>query len=255
MNSLARSIVVGSAAFSAGVAGMLMDCSIPVAVLSDAKGSVAAMVGLVGLLLALVLGLLIGAAFGVFTKQQSDAYSLAPLAIEIDRAHEQFGQDGLIGRAHLRRAVAQTRARFFGDDGRGPKPYTYDEMKATFAAMDDYFDGLEPITNKQQRALNKARDLARKYQDTQMLMAHQLANPFPPHVLNIVVYWACALFLGNGLVTKPNAIAVIAFLAGAVSIAIAIFLILELINPYTGVIRLSPAGLDRLLTALETSSQ
>lgn len=177
------------------------------------------MVGFVGLLLTLVLGLLVGAAFGTFTKQQSEAYSLVPLAIEIDRAHQDFGTEGAVGRAHLRAAVKQTRARFFGGDGRGPRPFTHEEMRAVFAAQDNYFEELEPATEKQRRSLKKAWDLARKYQDTQMLMANQLANPFPPYVLNIVVYWACALFLGNGLLTTPNAITMVAFIAGATSVA------------------------------------
>ena len=83
-----------------------------------------------------------------------------------------------------------------------------------------------------------------------MLMARQLANPFPPYVLTVVVCWASALFLGDGLVAAPNALTVLAHLAGAAAIATAIFLILELSQPYTGVIRLSPAGLDRVLQVL-----
>ena len=90
----------------------------------------------------------------------------------------------------------------------------------------------------------------RKLADTQMLMARQLANPFPPHVLTVVVSWASALFLGNGLVAAPNAVTVLAHFAGAVSIGIAIFLILELSHPYTGLIRLSPDGIDRVLEIL-----
>jgi hypothetical protein len=34
--------------------------------------------------------------------------------------------------------------------------------------------------------------------------AAQLANPFPPYVLVVVVCWASALFLGNGLDAAPN---------------------------------------------------
>ena len=43
---------------------------------------------------------------------------------------------------------------------------------------------------------------------------------------------------------------VVAHLAGAIAIGSAIFLILELSSPYTGVIRLSPAGIDRVLEIL-----
>ena len=56
----------------------------PAQTLTEAKGTVGAMVGLATLLLALVLGLLIYTAFAVFATQQSEAYSLGPLVVEID---------------------------------------------------------------------------------------------------------------------------------------------------------------------------
>jgi hypothetical protein len=98
--------------------------------------------------------------------------------------------------------------------------------------------------------LISARDLAKKFAETNMLMARQLANPFPPYVMGVVVCWAAALFLGNGLAAPPNAITILAHLAGAIAIASAIFLILELSSPYTGFIRLSPASLDRMIESL-----
>jgi hypothetical protein len=113
-----------------------------------------------------------------------------------------------------------------------------------------YFDSLKPTTETQRSLLATAKDGVRKLADTQMLMARQLASPFPPYVITVVVCWASALFLGNGLVAATNAVAVLAHLVGAVAIGSAIFLILELSNPYTGVIRLSPAGLDRVLQVL-----
>ena len=83
-----------------------------------------------------------------------------------------------------------------------------------------------------------------------MLMARQLANPFPEHLLIVVVFWACLLFLGDGLVATPNAVTVAAHFLGAIAVASAVFLILELSHPYSGVIRLSPAPLDRLMLQL-----
>jgi hypothetical protein len=250
MNSLTRSIAVGLITFGASVAGMLIQWAVPLDVLTASKGAVGGMVGLVTLLLALVLGLLVWTAFGVFTSQQSEAYSLGPVVADIDLALEQYGPEGAAGRAGLRASLERSRARFFGEARQGPRPYTFEEMKAIFAGLDGYFDSLEPKTDRERRLVNKAWDLARKYQDTQMMMTRQLASPFPPHVLTVVVCWAAALFLGNGLVAAPNAVTVIAHLAGAISIATAIFLILELSHPYTGTIRISPAGVDSALRAL-----
>ena len=252
MNSLTRSLAVGAITFGASIVGMLIQLAVPLDVLTASKGAVGSMVGLVSLLLALVLGLLIWTAFGVFTSQQSDAYSLGPVVADIDLALERYGPEGANGRAGLRASLQRSRARFFGDAGQGPRPFTFEEMKAIFAGLDGYFDSLEPATDRQRRLLTKAWDLARKYQDTQMQMTRQLASPFPPHVLTVVICWATALFLGDGLVATANAVTVIAHLAGAVSIATAIFLIFELSHPYTGYIRISPAGVDSALRALGT---
>ena len=250
MHSMRRAIAFVMMTFGASVAGMLLQWVVPAQYLTEAKGTVGAMVGLVTLLLALVLGLLIFTAFSVFTTQQAEAQSLGPVVIELDLALEQYGPEATLGRAGLRAALERSRARFFGDAKHGPQAYTFEETRATLHGLNSYFDSLEPSTEAQRQLLTSARDLAKKFAETQMLMARQLANPFPPYVLVVVVCWASALFLGNGLVATPNAVTICAHLAGAIAIGSAVFLMLELSQPYLGVVRLSSAGVDRLLQVL-----
>ena len=250
MSALNRSIAVAAITFGASLVGMALQWVVPADILTASKGSVGAMVGLVTLLLALVLGLLVFTAFSVFTTQRDEAYSLGPMVAEVDLALEQYGPEAAGGRAGLYAALQRSRVRFFGDSERGPQPFTFEEMRAIFLSQNSFFDRLKPTTDAQRGLVATAKDQTRKLADTQMLMARQLASPFPPHVLSVVVCWASALFLGNGLVAAPNAVSVIAHLAGAISIGIAIFLILELSSPYTGLIRLSPAGIDRVLEIL-----
>jgi hypothetical protein len=59
--------------------------------------------------------------------------------------------------------------------------------------------------------------------------------------------WASAVFLGYSFNAAPNAPTVLAHLLGAIAVGSAIFVILELSHPYSGVIRLSSAPVDRLL--------
>jgi hypothetical protein len=250
MHSLYRSIIVAAITFGASVVGMALQWVVPADALTASKGSVGAMVGLITLLLALVLGLLVFTAFSVYTTQQAEGYSLGPVVIELDVLLEQYGADAIRGRVGLREALGRARRRFFGDVKRGPQAHTFEETRATMTWMNTYFDSLQPSTERQRQLLTSARDLAKKFAETQMLMTRQLANPFPPYVLAVVVCWASALFLGNGLVAPANAIAVLAHLAGAIAVASAVFLILELSQPYTGVIRLNSAGVDRLLQVL-----
>jgi hypothetical protein len=250
MQSLKQTIAVVLTTFGASILGMFLQGVVPTQTLAASKGTVGAMVGLVTLLLALVLGFLVFTAFSVFSTQQSEAQSLGPLVIELDLALENYGGDGASGRAGLRAALERSRVRFFGDIRRGPQPWTFEETRATLQGLGGYFDSLSPATDRQHQSLATARDLAKRFNDTQMLMARQLANPFPPYVLVVVVCWASVLFFGNGLVATINAVTVIAHLAGAAAIGSAIFLILELSQPYTGFVRLSSVGLDRLLTVL-----
>ncbi len=250
MKFLTQAIVVMLITFGASVIGALLQSVVPVQTLSESKATIGAMIGLITLLLALVLGFLVFTAFSVFSIQQSEAQSLGPLAIEIDVALELYGVDAARGRAVFRAGLERARTRFFGDAQRGPQPWTLAQTRATLRGFDLYFDSLNPETEKQRQLLASAKDLVRKFNDTQMLMARQIATPFPPYVLPVVICWASVLFFGNGLVSTPNVMTETAILVGAAAVGSAMFLILELSNPYMGVIRFSPDGIDRLLQSL-----
>jgi hypothetical protein len=251
MYSLRRAVAAAGVAFVASLVGMLLQHVVPDPVLADGKASVGAMVGLFTLLLALVLGLLVWTAFSVYTTQQSEALSLGPLIAELDVAMTEFGPEGARGRSGLIAALERARTRFFGDHRRGPQAYTFEETRATLLGMDAFFDSLEPVTDRQKRLLQSARDLAKQIAEAQMLMARQLFNPLPEFLLVIVVLWASALFLGNGLIAKANPVTIGAHLIGSIAVGSAIFLILELSSPYTGLVRLPSAGIDRLLALLK----
>jgi hypothetical protein len=250
MQSYKRAATVALATFGASVVGMLLRYIVPAQVLNDSKATVGGMVGLITLLLALVLGLLVYTAFTVYSTQQSEAFGLGPVVIELDVLLEQYGPEALRGRVGLREALGRSRRRFFGDPEHGPQAHTFDETRATIYWMNTYFDSLQPATDRQRQVLASAKDLAKQFAETQMLMARQLANPFPEHLLAAVVFWASLLFLGNGLIATPNAVTVAAHFLGAVAVGSAVFLILELSHPYSGVIRLSADPLDRLILLL-----
>ena len=79
-------------------------------------------------------------------------------------------------------------------------------------------------------------------------MSLQLANPFSKPLLIVVVFWSFFLFCGFGLMSKLNATTLGALAFGAFAVGSAIFLILELSHPYTGLFKISPAALRRRST-------
>ena len=135
MHSYQRAITVALATFGASVLGMALQLVVPAQVLSDSKGTVGAMVGLITLLLALVLGLLVYTAFTVYSTQQAEAQGLGPVVIELDDLLEQYGPEALRGRVGLREALGRSRKRFFGDVKQGPQAHTFEETRKAYACV------------------------------------------------------------------------------------------------------------------------
>ena len=176
MHSLNRAIVVALITFGASLVGMALQWVVPADVLTASKGSVGAMVGLVTLFLALVLGLLVFTAFSVFTTQRDEAYSLGPLVAEVDLALELYGPEAARGRAGLLAALRRSRARFFGDSERGPQPFTFEVMRAIFLSQNGFFDRLKPETETQRGLLEHGEgsgEKARRHADADGAPARQ----------------------------------------------------------------------------------
>jgi hypothetical protein len=85
---------------------------------------------------------------------------------------------------------------------------------------------------------------------TRLLMFEQLGPTIQWPVLAVLVGWICILFLGFGFFTHPNRVVIAALLLGALSVSAAMFLILELTDPYGGLLRISDGPLRNALAQL-----
>jgi hypothetical protein len=66
-------------------------------------------------------------------------------------------------------------------------------------------------------------------------------------LLAIVVAWATFLFCGFGLMSSRNAMAFAALAVGAAAVASAVYLIMNLSDPYSGLFEASRAPIERIL--------
>ena len=85
---------------------------------------------------------------------------------------------------------------------------------------------------------------------TRLLMSLQLASPVSWPLLNIVVSWAILLFFGFGVLSRLNSTSLVANVVGAFAVASAIFLILELNEPFSGLFRIPAASVEQTIRAL-----
>src|SRR6516162_8671590 len=103
MENIRRVAIVTCVIFAGALVGDLLQWLLPAHHLSDAKGVITTVQGLVTALLALVLGLLIWTSYGVYAQQHTEMITLAGQVLQLDVALDRLGMDGLRGRALLDR--------------------------------------------------------------------------------------------------------------------------------------------------------
>jgi hypothetical protein len=109
---------------------------------------------------------------------------------------------------------------------------------------------LTPKTDAQKQVLATANVAAGQIAQTRILMMLQLAGGISWPMVAIVVCWSLLLFCGYGLVSPLNATVLTTLAFGAIAVASAIFLIIELSQPYSGLFRIPPGASLQTIKAL-----
>ena len=236
--------------FGGGIVGLFLQRLLPEPHTSDrSRDMIGGVVGLLTLLLALVLGLLIWTAYGVFTTQQNELNLLSARALEFNLEMTQYGPDAKQARELLRTDLVWAHEQFWGD--KEAMAAAYNASYAHMGSMSSFLGSLQPTTDLQKQLLAAAGQHYASIGETRLLMSLQLTNPISWPLIITVTVWAFLLFWGFGMLSRINATTLTAMALGACSVASAIFLILELSEPYTSMIRISPAGLERVILDLD----
>jgi Protein of unknown function (DUF4239) len=220
-------IGVAFLAFLFGVSGLYLQKLLPEPHSIDrSREMIAAIVGLVSLLLALVLGTLIGSAYSFFSTQKSEIETFAAREVQLDLALAEFGAETKEERARMKRTLQSVRD------------------------MDEYVASLDPKTPAQRQFAAAAAADAGVIEQTRVLISMQLASSISWPLVVVVVSWALILFCGFGLLSRLNGTTLAAVAFGAFAVGSALFLILELSQPFTGVFRVPSAAFDQMLASI-----
>jgi len=234
--------------FASALFGFFLQWLLPLQYIADAKGMIGSIIGLITLLVALVLGLLVWTSYNVYMNQNAESQSLGPLILKLDFALDQYGPEAGPGRDLLRAAVMRARDRFWGGRAIGVTPYA--QLRADLHDIMIFFSSLEPTTDEQKQIITTAMPNFMQVVETTLLMTRQLANPVPKLLLYVVIGWSALLFMSYGLLGMFNPLSVAITALGSIAIASAVFLILEFSQPYSGLFRISPIGVDNLIAVL-----
>ncbi len=245
--------IVGLAVFAGGAVGLLLQSMLPETfTTAGPRDMIGAVVGLLTLLSALTMGLLIWTAYGVYAGQNTAVQTLAAKVLQLDLVLADFGPDANPERARLRRAVGQAIDDVWGDR-ESDKDFVAQNFAAAVRALrkeEGDLASLHPSTDPQKQALAQANAIVEAIGQARLQMSFALTNPVSYPLILIVVGWAAILFCGFGLMSKGHAMSLVGVLVGAVAIASAIYMILDLSSPYSGIFRPSTAPLEQVLDVI-----
>lgn len=250
MNSVAGAVIVALLTFLSGLVGFFVQWLWPGLRLAETNDVTGSIVGLIALLLALVLGLLIWTGYGLYMNQKSDSQSIGPLVLKLDFVLDQYGPEARRGRELLRATVMHARDRFWGGASRPGGVPPYEQARADMQDITTFFAGLDPPTDRHKQLIAEAMPIFIQTVETTLLMTRRLANRAPRLLILMVIGWSALLFLCVGLLGAFNGVNLFILAVGSLAVASAFFLILEFNRPYSGLIRISPAGVDNLIAVM-----
>jgi hypothetical protein len=251
VNALGVSLAAVAIILCGAVGGIALRRALPERHLADdTKDVVRLGTGLVGTIAALVLGLLIASAKGTYDNQAANIQHIAADAILLDQILAFYGPETRPVREELRGAIEplveliwrQNRsnaARWSGFEQIQSGQDAYVKV-AQLAPQNDFQRILKD------RAVQTIVDLTQ----ARLSSFEQAGNTIPLPFVAVLIFWLAIIFASFGMFSRHNPTSIAALIVFAVSASGALFLVLELSEPFTGLLQISSEPLRHALPPL-----
>ena len=241
MSPLAISGIVFACIAGGIVLGMILRGFMPEKHLSaETKGIVNLGIGLIGTMTALVLGLLIASAKSSFDAQRNGLAQLSGNIIFMDRALAHFGPESKEVREMVRASVVDMLQNTWPEEY--PEPGQRKERSATEGKYEGLYEKIQELKPEdeaqrafQAQAMKTMGDIAQ----ARWLLFSQKGSSIPTPFLMVMVAWLTLILASFSMFAPPNTTVFITLLICALAVSSAIFLILELDEPFGGLIGIS----------------
>ena len=240
-------IVVALIAFGLALVGILlggvMQKMLPEGHLtSESKEVVKLSMGVVATLAALVLGLLVASAKNTYDAREIEINQITAYVILLDNLLAKYGEEAQAARASLRQAIPAVVEKIWSEAQSVPLQSTPFKAAAEGEAVYQRIQELQPSTDIQRGLKERIIQVTNDLMQSRFLLFSHLGSSIPVLFLAVLLLWMIILFAGFSLMAPANATTLASLVICALSVSGAIFLILELNEPFTGlmVIRSEP---------------
>jgi len=215
---------------------------------ADSRDVIKLAIGLVATMSALVLGLLVSSAKGSYDTERSEVIQMAAKVAFLDRLLAIYGPEAAEARVGFHDAVKQAVQQMWPEEARQPAQLAPNTQAGN--VVYGVVQALSPHDDAQRKLKEQAISVGIDIGQLRSLLAAQSVPSISTPMLIVLVLWLAIIFLGFSTLAPPNVTAIFALIVSAVAVSGAIFLILELDQPFGGVIRISSEPMVNALSQI-----
>ena len=251
LTPIESALIVFACVFAGALLGMFLRARLPKHHLSAATENVIKLgMGLIATMAALVLGLLIATAKSAYETEDDAVKHTAARVLLLDHMLANYGPETKPARELLRRTVAIRLEAIWPEDRFQHPKFDPNEMAPAAETIEARILKLSPKNDSQRWLQSEALRVGRDIMETRWLVLGGLGSSVPVLFVVIVVFWLTILFGSFGLFAPRNATVIIVLFLCAFSVAGSIFLILEMDQPFEGLMKVSSAPIRYALAQL-----
>jgi hypothetical protein len=213
---------------------------------ADSRDVVKLAVGIVGTMAALVLGLLVSSAKDAYDTERSEVIQMAAKVAFLDRLLAAYGPEAAEARARFH-DTAKAEVRQMWPDQAGLPAHLAPNTQAGNVVF-GHIQGLTPHDDTQRKLKEQATTVVTDLGQARSLLVAQSVPSISQPMLIILVSWLVVVFLGFSVLAPRNATVIFALMVSAFAVSGAIFLILELDQPFEGLLRISSEPMMKALS-------
>ncbi|HBZ56439.1 MAG TPA: hypothetical protein DEO88_13620 [Syntrophobacteraceae bacterium] len=242
MNPTIVGIIVFTCTFGGALLGMWLSTTLPEHHLdAESRDTVKVGIGLIATMTALVLGLVTASAKNSFDAMDSAVKKTAIDVLTLDRVLARYGPDTGEIRKGLQRGVGARIDMIWPQTS--SKPTNLDPVRSG-AVMEteglaDVIRALKPLDDSQRALQSRALDLTETLLQARWLILAGTESSVPVPFLVILLFWLTITFASFGLFAPRNATVLAVLFVCALSVASAVFLVLEMDTPFDGLLKVS----------------
>jgi hypothetical protein len=249
MNALALSCLIFVLTLGGILLAALLRRALPEHHLSEKSEKVVQLgVGVIATIAALVLGLLIAAAKSSFDTQSTQITQITADIILLDKLLAQYGPEARPIREQMRSLIGPFADRLWREkETSSTTPFEFDASgEQAYLAI----QALSPQNDLQRSLQSRAAQVSTDLVQTRLILFAESGNVIPTPFLVILVLWIVIIFASFSLFSDLNVTVFTCLSLFALSASCAIFLILELSKPFSGLMTISSEPLRHALAPL-----